>query len=379
MAHCSFQHVQLKTIVSVVPPTKVDCSASKEFFASEQLYERNKTVLGLGERYVVTKEDQLTSLDLGYAAVKSLQAKANLDLSKIEGLVVATSTPAFINPADAFVLQGRLGLPASTLCYTLTGLACNSFLLSLINVASLIESGAIKNCLLVCTDACSTDSSEHNIHHFSFADSASAILLEHTPNVREMNFVTHTQGELYENFLAPAGGKHIPIEADIVNRVEIDPKGNEWRLWDDLIDSMQVLAFVTRSMPKIMQELLELTQLTYDDVDMVAVNQSNALYIRTVGQMAKVPRNKLCSAQTFTRYSNTASGSIPLVICDQMQGLGQCLFMSSGIGLVAAAGRINMQGVQNFGVEVMPEVPKKRSRAEEIEYWVQRFHQINGS
>ena len=107
MAHCSFQHVQLKTIVSVVPPTKVDCSASKEFFASEQLYERNKTVLGLGERYVVTKEDQLTSLDLGYAAVKSLQAKANLDLSKIEGLVVATSTPAFINPADAFVLQGR--------------------------------------------------------------------------------------------------------------------------------------------------------------------------------------------------------------------------------------------------------------------------------
>ena len=62
-----------------------------------------------------------------------------------------------------------------------------------------------------------------------------------------------------------------------------------------------------------------------------------------------------------------------------MQGLGQCLFMSSGIGLVAAAGRINLQGVQNFGVEVMPEVPKKRNRAEEIEYWVQRFHQINGS
>ena len=67
---------------------------------------------------------------------------------------------------------------------------------------------------------------------------------------------------------------------------------------------MQVLAFVTRSMPKIMQELLELTQLTYDDVDMVAVNQTNALYIHTVGQMAKVPRNKLCTAQTFMRYSN---------------------------------------------------------------------------
>ena len=378
MAHCSFHHVQLKALVTVVPPTLTDCSGSKEFFASEQLYERNKMVLGLGNRYVVTPEDQLDSLDLSYAAVKSLQDKAQLDLSQIEGLVVATSTPAFLNPSDAYVLQGRLGLPASTLCYSLTGMGCNSFLLALLNVVSLIASGACKNCLLVCTDITSTDSSRNNVHNYSFGDGASAILLQYSPDAPEMNFVTHTQGELYAHDLIPAGGKHLPIEADIVNRVEVDVKGNEWRMWDDLTDSIQVLAFATRSMPKIMQELLTLTHLTYDDVDMVAINQANALYMRTVGQMTKVPRQKLCTADTFKRYANISAGSLPMVICDQMQGLRQCLFMSSGIGLAAVAARINLQGTQNFGVEVMTEVPQKRSRAEEIEYWVQHFHKING-
>lgn len=371
MAYSTFSHVEITALSCVVPPKVISFDEEREFYPTERLFLRNKQILGLGTRHVV--ENGLTVSDLGEAAVKSLVKAGVVDLNEVESLIFSTVTGDYPYPGCACVLHGRLGLKPEVMCFDLAGLSCSAYVHALLQASALIESGAVQNCLLLCGDIASTDTDRRNhLTNILFGDAVVATYLRRTEKERPSFYLTGTDGTRFDSIIAPAGGKAFPIRKDIADVEIVDERGNVWHPWEDIIDGMGVFEFTVTTGPAFMKELLTRSQLTFEDVDFVAVHQANGQIVKMVCQQAGVPKDKW-SAETFRNYGNCASASVASVVCDQCQGMGRVMLCSFGLGLSAGAAIVDLSGAQNLGISVMAEVPDKMSREELTRYWCERF------
>lgn len=371
MAYSTFSHVEIAALSCVVPPKVISFDEEREFYPTERLFLRNKQILGLGTRHVV--DNGITVCDLGEAAVKELIAQGEIEPSAVECLIVASCTHDYVYPASSCILQGRLALPESTLCFDMSGLSCSAYVHALLQGSALIESGAVKNCLIVCGDIASTDTDRRNhLTNILFGDAVSATFLRWTDTEKRSYFLTGTVGEGFDRIIAPAGGKAFPIRKDIASLEFTDERGNVWHLWEDIIDGMGVFEFSTRVGPSSLRELLERSGKSLEDIDFVAVHQANGQIVKTVCNQAGIPREKWSNA-TFSRYGNCASASVVTVLCNECRDKGQVLLCTFGIGLSYASAIVDLQHAHVHDISILDPVPRHLSREETISYWSERF------
>lgn len=374
MGFSKFEHVKISAIAGVVPEKVINIDDEIEFYNNDpKLLERNKKILGLGTRHVA--DDGVSNTDMCEAAILKLINDNNIDKNNIDAIVVSSTSLDYKYPATSCILHGRLDLSETCSCFDITGISCSSYVYSLWNIFSLIESKAIKNCILVNGDIASRHTNVENRNiAILLGDAAVATYLEFDEENNFSYFLTGSRGKDWKNLIAPAGGSLLPIKEDIVNLKITNDRGDVWHLWEDIMQGFEVFKYTAEIGPWGIKNLLNYSGKTIDDIEFFVNHQANKQIVNTIMKHAGVPKEKY-STDTFRKYANCGGVSIATNVCDVLKDekVKDVLFSSFGTGLSYAFAIINLSKIKNSGISVYIPTEPPLTRQEQIDYWIKYY------
>lgn len=305
---------------------------------------RIKKTIGLDRRRVV--EAGTTTADLCRAAAEQLLQRARVDRQQLDAVICVTQTPDYLQPCNAAVLHGQLGLKKS--CAALdVNLGCSGYVYGLWLAHMMIAAGGCERVLLLAGDTISRlvhpqDGSVAPL----FGDGGSATLLERDPAQGAAWFSLATDGTGYDKLIVPAGGQRCPA-SDATAQVFEDADGNSRSAENLYMNGVEVFNFTIQVEPQAVRELLEYADLGLDAVDYFVFHQANRYILSNIAKRLKLDLAKV-PMRAVERYGNQSSASIPCALCDELSGAltgaaPQRLLLSGfGVGLSWASAVVDL-------------------------------------
>jgi 3-oxoacyl-[acyl-carrier-protein] synthase-3 len=260
---------------------------------------------GIRERRIASEEDTTASLAV-QASLRALRV-ARLKPSDLELIIVSTSSPEYIFPATACLVQDRLGADKAGAFDLLA--ACTGFIYALNMATQAIRTGTVKNSLVIGAETLSriVDWTDRNTC-ILFGDGAGAFVLqagEERSGV--LSAVMRSDGSGGDLLIVPGGGSRVPATIESVKdgKHYIQMNGRE------------VFRFATRVMAQATQEAVQKAQLTMDEINLVIPHQANLRIIETAVKNLKIPMERC--VVNLERYGNTSTASIPIAACEAVQ------------------------------------------------------------
>ena len=286
------------------------------------------TRVGIKERRILTEEGLGTSY-LARKAAKQLIQKTGVDPDTIDALIVTTTTPDYKFPSTASIVLGKLGLK-NAFAFDFSA-ACCGFLYTLDVAASMIQSGRYKKIIVIGADKMSslvdyTDRATCVL----FGDGAGAVLVEATEeeNVGVQNSYLRTDGQGLPFLHMKAGGSVCPPSHFTVDH----------RLHYLYQEGRTVFRYAVTDMSNDVMKIMEMNNLTADDVNWVIPHEANLRIIEAVTKRAGIPLDKV--VVNIDHYGNTSAATIPLALWDAESKLKKgdnVIFTAFGAGFVHGA------------------------------------------
>jgi 3-oxoacyl-[acyl-carrier-protein] synthase III len=283
---------------------------------------------GIRERHIA-REDQFPSTLGVEACIKALQV-ANLAPTEIDLIICTSSSPEYIFPATACLIQDQIGATKAG-AFDIQA-ACTGFIFATNMAAQAIRSGSIKNALVVGTETLSRfiNWKDRNTC-ILFGDGAGAFVLQASDKPGGiLSAVMHSDGSGADTLSLPGGGARYPASEGTVHEgkhfVQMDGKA--------------VFRFATRVMGHAAKEALDLAGMTTDDVQWIIPHQANFRIIETAAKYLKMPMDKF--VVNVDRYGNTSTASIPIATVEavqkgQLKSGDKVVFVGFGGGLTWGA------------------------------------------
>ena len=255
---------------------------------------------GIKQRHKA-RPDEYTS-QFGTLAARQAIERAGIDVTDIELIVCATTTPDQIMPSTGALIQAQIGAVNAAGMDVFA--ACSGFLYGLTMVESMIRTGQIKYALVIGAEVLTkyvdyTDRGTCVI----FGDGAGAAVVGPVPEGKGILATKiRSDGRYEEQLYAPGGGTKLGTTHETIDNGMhfFKMKGNE------------LFKVAVRSMADISAEVLEKAGLTVDDVDLVIPHQANQRITDAVASRLGVPEEKVYS--NIAEHGNTSSASIPIAI-----------------------------------------------------------------
>jgi 3-oxoacyl-[acyl-carrier-protein] synthase-3 len=282
---------------------------------SQWIYEN----VGIKERRVAAS-NQATS-DLAKMAGQRAIEDAGLKPEDIDLIIVATSTPDRKAPSTAAFVQHKLNA-VNAAAFDLTAV-CSGFLFGMSVATQYIASGVYNNVLVIGADTFSkiTDWSKRDA--IFFGDGAGAAVVT-AANVTEgflaYRLYTDTTNEML-GFTIPGGGSEIPLTAENRDQQYFQMNGKA------------VFASATMALPKAINQVLEDTGLSIDDIDIMIPHQPSIRILQKTAEIIGLPFEKVMT--NMDKYANTSGGTIPILL-DEVNKAGK--LKKGDIVLFAAVG-----------------------------------------
>jgi 3-oxoacyl-[acyl-carrier-protein] synthase-3 len=261
---------------------------------------------GIAERRIAAPED--TSSTMAVAAARQALEMAGLDAAEIDLIIVSTGTPDHPGfPATGSLVQEALG--ATRAGAFDVGAGCAAFGYGLVAGAQFVQSGALKNVLVVGSDVMSRvlDWRDRGTCVL-FGDGAGAVLLQRTDRAGGLrSFVLGSDGCGAPRLFVPAGGSKQPASHESV-------EGREHFL---KMEGSNVFRFATRVIPDSMLEALAKAGLTSADLALVIPHQANIRIIDHARQKLNLPPERMFT--NLDKYGNTSAASIPVALCEALE------------------------------------------------------------
>lgn len=267
--------------------------------------------IGIRNRWVTGPEE--FSSHLAVKAAQKLFELHSIDPASIDYLILCTQTPDFPLPTTACIVQPQIGLRNDAGALDIT-LGCSGYIYGLALAKGLIESGQVRNVLLITVDTVSKlandqDKSTRPI----FGDGAAATLVVGDENHDGLEgFVLRTDGSGGAHLVVPNGGLRRGDEfspASAVSERELESNG-----FDLYMDGLEIFNFTLRVVPECVDDVLESAGLAKDDVDLFIFHQANGFLIEHLRKKLEIPVERFVVA--LEDYGNTSSASIPIALAD---------------------------------------------------------------
>lgn len=283
---------------------------------------------GIKERRIASSDQ--TTATLAYQAAEQALQMARLKPTEVELIVVATSSPEYLFPATACLVQDRLGASNAGAFDLLA--ACSGFIFALNLGTQAIRSGSIKNALIIGSETLSrlVDWTDRGTS-ILFGDGAGAFILQ----AREepggvISCVMRSDGSGGDLLCIPAGGSHSPASLETVSN------GNHYIK----MNGREVFRFATRVMAQATQEAVSAAELKLDDIQLVIPHQANLRIIESALRNLSIPMDR-CIVN-LDRYGNTSTASIPIATCEavnqgRLKAGDKVVFVGFGAGLTWGA------------------------------------------
>lgn len=373
MVNSIFNKAKITGIKTVIPEKYIDIDDELVFFDNNpKKLARAKKMMGYGRRYLVDKST--TVVDLAVYAAEKLLKEMNYDKSKIELLIFVNQKPDYREPSDACIAHGRLNLDKNCAATDIL-LGCSGYTYALWTAMSMIESGAVKNCLLLAGDIASFGIPQNNRKSAQlFGDAASATIIELSQKESKSTFVLGTDGKNWDKIVTPFGGIRLqPDEQDLKLEIK-DGNNNLWTCHQPMMKGEDVFNFSVDVAPNIINEVIKISGIDKSDIDFFAIHQANKQIVETIAEKAEIPAEKT-SSETFTKYANNSTNSVVTVICDQLKNkkVKNILLCTFGIGLSWAACTIDFSDVYNGGIDTYISNQKNINKKEQIDHWIKYF------
>ena len=246
---------------------------------------------GISTRYFCQEQER--SWQLAAKAAKEAVEKANISVEEIGLCIVATMSPPFATPSVACLVQRELELPSDTLCFDLNA-ACTGFVYTLETARALLATNEKPYGLLIGCESLSriVDFSDRNTCVL-FGDGAAAVVVKRS---NSQFFAMHGAKGNDKALVCPGYG----AEKQYLT-----------------MDGKAVFRFAVESIPHCINEILNASGLTLEDIDYIVCHQANRRIIDSVIRQMKAPAEKFY--MNLQHYGNTSAASIPLALADMQQ------------------------------------------------------------
>lgn len=279
---------------SYVPDNKLTNQDLTQFVetSDEWIYSRT----GIKERRITKNE---STLDLAEkAALRAIEA-ADVDLDKIDLLIVATVTSDYAFPGVANLLQAKLGLK-NIMAFDINA-ACSGFIYAMQVADKMIKSGAFNYALIVGAEVLSrlTDWRDRNTCVL-FGDGAGAMVIGKSKDKKIKDIITGSKGDVDMLLYSKNPDLKNPYVNATSEQDHIHMKGSE------------VFKFATRIMPKTIKNLIEKNNLKIEDINYFIAHQANMRIIDKSARDLDIDMSKMFV--NIDRYGNTSAASVAIAI-----------------------------------------------------------------
>ena len=251
------------------------------------------TRTGIRTRHLA--EEGCTSSDLALEASRRALAAAEVDAEALDLIIVATSSPDFIFPSTACLLQAKLG-NRGAMAFDVQAV-CSGFVYALSIAEKFIRSGSHKKALVVGAEVFSRILDwEDRATCVLFGDGAGAVVLEASERPGILSTAAHADGAHHGILSVPGnvcGGKVI---GDPFLRM----------------DGQAVFKFAVRVLADVARECCEAAGVATSEVDWLIPHQANVRIIESTGKKLGLDMDKVIV--TVDRHGNTSAASVPLAL-----------------------------------------------------------------
>jgi 3-oxoacyl-[acyl-carrier-protein] synthase-3 len=251
---------------------------------------------GIRRRHIAA--DNETTSDMGIAAAREAIASANIEVTDIDLIIVATTTPDKVFPSTACIVQRRLGL--KTIPAFDIHAACSGFIYALDVADRFIRTGGASKILIIGAETYSrildwTDRATCVL----FGDGAGAIVLATADEPGVMSTHIHADGAFEESLHVPAGISS-GYETVRAESAFIQMKGHE------------VFKKAVGTLGSMARETLSVNNIDKHDIDWLIPHQANLRIIAAAAKKLDLPMDRV--VVTVDEQANTSSASIPLAL-----------------------------------------------------------------
>lgn len=284
-------------------PEKVVTNFDLEKFVettNEWIVERT----GIEQRHVSTGE---TAADLALEAAKQALAENNIDGADIDLIIAASCTEEMSFPGIACQVQANIGAKKAV-AFDINA-ACSGFIFALNTAGAYLENGIYKNALIIGSEVLSkvVDWDDRGTC-ILFGDGAGAMYIEADSTKPATKFIQRSDGSKGQVLkLANRENKNAFFEGESETKY----------LW---MDGKEVFRFATRQIPDVINELLDASNMSVEDIDMFVLHQANIRIIENISKRLNADLEKFPS--NVSKVGNTSSASIPILF-DELRKEGK--------------------------------------------------------
>lgn len=248
---------------------------------------------GIRQRHIA-EPDQASS-DLAFEAARNALASAGKSAVDVDLILVATSTPDYVFPSTACLLQKKLGVHGCA-AFDLQAV-CSGFVYALATADKFIRSGQHKCALVVGAEVFSRilDWNDRGTAVL-FGDGAGAVVLTADSRPGILGTVLHADGAYSDILSVPGnvcGGKVI---------------GSPFLQ----MDGQAVFKFAVRVLDEAARETVGQCGLSLADIDWLIPHQANVRILEATAKRLGLDNSKVIV--TVDRHGNTSAASVPLAL-----------------------------------------------------------------
>ncbi|MDQ0139192.1 beta-ketoacyl-ACP synthase III [Cupriavidus necator] len=241
-------------------------------------------------------EPDVTSSTLAVNAAEQAIEAAGIDRQDIDLIIVATSTPDFVFPSTACIVQEKLGITNHCPAFDLQAV-CSGFVYALATADKFIRSGSHRNVLVIGTEVFSRilDFNDRTTCVL-FGDGAGAVVLSASDEPGILSSAMHSDGSHVDILCVPgnvAGG---------------NITGNPFLH----MDGQAVFKLAVNVLDKVAREAMEAASVTPAEVDWLIPHQANIRIMQGTAKKLGLPAERMVA--TVHEHGNTSAASIPLAL-----------------------------------------------------------------
>jgi 3-oxoacyl-[acyl-carrier-protein] synthase-3 len=251
---------------------------------------------GIEQRHIAVEGE--TTVDLAEQASRNAIEAAGIDVSEIDLIIFATSTPDKIFPSSACILQARLdihGCPAFDI-----QAVCTGFIYALSVAEKFIQTGSARTALVVGAEVFSRILNwEDRGTCVLFGDGAGAVILQADEETGILSSHIHADGK-YENLLWVPHGVGDGFDQVKEGKAFVEMRGNE------------VFKMAVNTLGRIVDETLAANDMKKSDIDWLVPHQANIRIITATARKLKMSMEQV--VVTVNKHGNTSAASVPLAL-----------------------------------------------------------------
>jgi 3-oxoacyl-[acyl-carrier-protein] synthase-3 len=264
-----------------------------------------KAKTGIERRHIAAADE--TAGDLAVQAALKLLALPGIRAETIDYLIFCTQAPDYFLPGTACLIHRRLGLKPEAGALDIN-LGCSGFVYGLGLASGLIGGLQAGRVLLLTADTYSKFIARDDLGTRTiFGDGAAATLIEARPGAGIGPFVYGTDGSGAEQLIVPTGALR-----DRGGGAGYDSHNAAHATGTPLqMNGPAVFNFTIAAVPRAVEQLLDRSGQSRDDIDLFVFHQANATMLEALRRKLDIPPERFL---VDLDCANTVSSTIPIAL-----------------------------------------------------------------